>query len=303
MINQYLIFRKFIGLLGHLKFPYKLRANLYDIYYRYINNKLNSEFKIAEKDLNNESTKSTNSVKPNMKKNIWVFWWQGADNMPDIVKKCVDSIQRHDTGHKVVLLTKYNIKRYTHLPNYIYEKLNQKKITLTHFSDILRFNLLHYYGGLWVDATVYCVSNLPNKCFKSLYTASGGYARDHSNVSLGKWTSFLFGGNAYQPLFVFMDNFFQLYWRLNNHLIEYFLVDYALNYAYQHNIGGFKSYVNEKVISCPNIFKMINLLNVKYDPQEYKNLILGTSFFKLTYKKRFKKGNTFYYFLLNTKNK
>lgn len=36
---------------------------------------------------------------------IWVCWWQGKENMPDIVKACYNSIQKHACNHPVILIT------------------------------------------------------------------------------------------------------------------------------------------------------------------------------------------------------
>ncbi len=36
---------------------------------------------------------------------IWICWWQGIDQAPSIVKKCVDSIRKHAGNHKVIIIT------------------------------------------------------------------------------------------------------------------------------------------------------------------------------------------------------
>lgn len=38
--------------------------------------------------------------------NIWIFWWQGYDNAPGIVKKCINSARNNAGSHPVILLTK-----------------------------------------------------------------------------------------------------------------------------------------------------------------------------------------------------
>ena len=93
-------------------------------------------------------------------KNIWVFWWQGKDRMPSLVEKCYQSVIRNKGRRHVILITKDNIKQYATIPDYIYEKVNNGEITLTHLSDILRFNLLNEYGGLWIDSTIYLTDSL-----------------------------------------------------------------------------------------------------------------------------------------------
>lgn len=51
---------------------------------------------------------------------IWIFWWQGASNMPSIVKKCYQSIIKNKNNAEVILITKDNIRNYANLPEYIY---------------------------------------------------------------------------------------------------------------------------------------------------------------------------------------
>ena len=91
---------------------------------------------------------------------VWVFWWQGLESAPARVKACVDSIKRNAANRDVIVITKDNVSKYTDLPDYVFRKLAEGKITLTHFSDILRFNLLKLHGGLWMDATLYAVRPL-----------------------------------------------------------------------------------------------------------------------------------------------
>ena len=53
---------------------------------------------------------------------IWICWWQGLDNAPDIVKACVNSIKKNAGGHKVVIITDENYKDFVTFPTFIEEK-------------------------------------------------------------------------------------------------------------------------------------------------------------------------------------
>ena len=92
---------------------------------------------------------------------IWVCWWDGKENMPEIVKVCFQSVCNHSAGHPVRLVTKHNYQEYVIIPVYIVEKFNRGMITITHFSDILRMSLLCQHGGFWVDATILMTKPLP----------------------------------------------------------------------------------------------------------------------------------------------
>lgn len=85
---------------------------------------------------------------------IWICWWQGEANMPDIVKVCYASAKHHAGQHPVILITEQNYQEYATMPDYILQKVKNHEISLTHFSDMLRINLLKEHGGIWADSTL-----------------------------------------------------------------------------------------------------------------------------------------------------
>lgn len=218
---------------------------------------------------------------------IWVFWWQGEHAAPRVVRVCVETMRRHAANRDVVIITKDNIREYCNLPDYIYEKVDNHSITLTHFSDIVRFNLLHHHGGLWMDATLYVANALnEDRCFGSFYTCSGFDDPTHFFVTEGKWTGFFIGGSADESLFAFMNSFFLCYWKTNSELIDYFLIDYALRYAYEHRIGSLWNWVRtQNGKDDPKLFDLAPLLAKEYDLTVWERLTSDTSVFKLSWKK------------------
>ena len=213
---------------------------------------------------------------------IWVFWWQGKNKMPSLVKKCYRSIISNRGKRKVILITQNNIKEYTTIPDYIYKKVNERKISLTHLSDILRFNLLNNFGGLWIDATIFVNDSLDVFNTNKLFTLSGYPDEKHFNVSYGRWTGFFIGGPKNSVLFNFMDTFFRAYWKYNDDLIDYFLIDYCLNYAWNKNLSNFKLIKNS---TNPHLFDLQSNLNKKYNNESIQKLTYNTRVFKLSYKK------------------
>lgn len=84
------------------------------------------------------------------------FGWLGEENAPEIVRYCIKSIRCNAGSHPVNIVTEENYLQFTDIPKYVIEKMQVEKITLTHFSDILRMNLIANNGGLWLDATIFC---------------------------------------------------------------------------------------------------------------------------------------------------
>ncbi|WP_271901447.1 capsular polysaccharide synthesis protein [Limosilactobacillus reuteri] len=227
---------------------------------------------------------------------IWIFWWQGEEQMPALVRRCYNSVKEHSGKHKVILINKDNFNNYTDISPIIMDKLKKKIISLTHFSDIVRFNLLKNHGGLWLDATVLVVKNINNKYYNTLFTCSGYEDYSHFFITKGNWCGFIMGGCASNPLFNFMDTFFKIYWNNHNKLVDYFLIDYGLNYAWEKNIGDFKYYTNfYKGKNNRNLFKLQPLLSSNFNKSQWNFLLRNTDMFKLTYKRKFNGNENTYY--------
>lgn len=218
---------------------------------------------------------------------IWVFWWQGEIAAPRVVRVCIETMREHGANRDVVIITKDNIREYCNLPDYIYEKVDNHNITLTHLSDIVRFNLLHNHGGLWMDATLYVANSLNNdRCFDSFYTCSGFDDPTNFFVTEGKWTGFFMGGSADEPLFQFMNSFFLCYWKANSELIDYFLIDYVLRYAYEHRIGSLWNWTKAQTgKDNPKLFDLASLMVKEFDLTVWERLTSDTCVFKLSWKK------------------
>ena len=94
-------------------------------------------------------------------KTIWVCWFQGLKQAPEIVQRCVASIKLHMPEYEICILTAENIFDFVTLPEPIIRKYQSGTITHTHFSYILRTALLVQPGGIWLDATVLLTDAIP----------------------------------------------------------------------------------------------------------------------------------------------
>ena len=90
---------------------------------------------------------------------IYIFWYQGFENAPEIVKRCVGSWKTCNKNWQINLLDKTNITKYVEF-DFENKAINNKSIA--HKSDLLRLKLLMENGGVWVDATTYCIEPLDN---------------------------------------------------------------------------------------------------------------------------------------------
>ena len=92
---------------------------------------------------------------------VWICWFQGEEVAPPLVKACIASVRKNLCEYDVIVLTQKNISDYVKFPEYIESKWEKGKIPFAHYSDLLRIELLCKYGGIWIDATVYCTSKVP----------------------------------------------------------------------------------------------------------------------------------------------
>lgn len=228
--------------------------------------------------------------------NVWLFWWQGLnEDTPVVVKKCIDSIIANAGDRKVIIIDQDNYSKYVSIPDYIMSKLDRKQITLTHFSDILRLALLSEYGGIWMDATLFMVEKFPRDMENySIYSIKHNKFSDY-HVCKGKWSGFFLAcGENNSALKLFRDFFYE-YWKNEDSLITYFLIDCIIAICYE-NINEIRTAIDIVPTNNENVFELQNNLFNDYNEEEYLKMKINTHVFKLSWKLDFASDNknTFY---------
>lgn len=229
---------------------------------------------------------------------IWSVWWQGTENVPDLVKMCFASINMHRGEHSFIIITKDNYRKYIDLPEHIIRKVQAGIITLTHLSDIIRFCLLAKYGGLWVDATILATENISAEIFGYDYYVIRHEENPGSyGVNRDRWISFLQAGKKGNQLCKFGYDFLVEYWKDRNFLIDYMLIDYAIEIAYEE-FPECKRLIDAVPLNNPAVDSLRPIMNEEYDAVSFEKLMEATNFFKLTYKHKLVKAKddheTFY---------
>jgi hypothetical protein len=200
--------------------------------------------------------------------------------MPEIVRICYHSLLNNNNGHPVYLLTQNNFQDFVNLPDYILEKKAQGLIALAHFSDILRAELLFQYGGMWVDAMILVTRPIQ---FPDLELFSIKKQTDYEYVSQFRWTGFLFYCKKGNLLFAFLRTFLREYWQKENRLVDYLLLDYGIDMAYDYLPEVKKMldaipYNNERVLDL----KETCLSYMDFDQASFLRLTEDTQFHKFT---------------------
>lgn len=226
---------------------------------------------------------------------IWVFWGQGEESMPALIKACYKQLVALN-GDAVTLVTNQNVHEFLDIPAVIYEKVERGAISWAHFSDIIRTSLLARYGGLWLDATVWTTRQFPFEEFGEMpfYSANGKVAVSSRAVRF--WTSFqwnwsgwcLYASNKNEVLFSFVSEMLINLAQREKYLLDYVLVDYCIYYACRKlpGVGDAMSECNKTEFRQRN--RLAELMNRPYNEQEYEQLTATDYVFKLSFRANYK---------------
>ena len=212
---------------------------------------------------------------------IWLCWWQGEKDMPQTIRNCVDSISYHHKDCSIVIIDKDNYSDYVEIPKGILDKVERKVITLTQLSDILRCGILDKYGGIWLDAALFCTSH--GHWENEIFFSPKIRCENNDHISGFKWVPGCIGAIPQFPLFGFAFQCFKKYWERYSFLVDFLMVDYIFELAYRNNtivqeIIDRRPYDNEGIHSSRYLF------NEKCDESVYQQLIKNNTFLSLTWR-------------------
>lgn len=221
--------------------------------------------------------------KPVGKKLIWVMWWQGEENMPEVVKICYKRLLKVSEGCEVNLITQDNFADFVKLPEHIMNKFSEGKISLAHFSDVIRCFLLRDYGGVWLDATIYA-EKLPTCLFENEFYTLHAPGLFEEMIHRGDWSTFLLssGFKSYM-LFSLLSELYVEYWRNQEYAIDYLFFDFFVRI-----IVDLKREIAESIFSIEEDRGYYNLnldINDNYCKSEMDKILSESPIQKLTYKK------------------
>lgn len=158
-------------------------------------------------------------IKPKI---IWFCWLQGIEKAPKLVQVVLKSIQKQLPDYEIKLLTANNYAQYTNIPDYITNKWIKGVISNTHFSDILRTNVLINQGGTWIDSTAFLTGAIPEDIekasiffFRTFKPGSLGHILNSSNWFISSCKD--------NPVLKTIQSFLYTYWKKNNSVKDYFI--------------------------------------------------------------------------------
>lgn len=214
---------------------------------------------------------------------IWICWFQGLENAPEIVRKCYYSMKKNLHKHKIILITSSNINKYVLFPSYIMDKWKAGIITNTHMTDLLRLELLTTYGGTWIDATVLCTEDekrIPSYFFDSelFFYQCLKPGRDGQSTYMSSW---FISARSHNKVLEATKALCYEYWKKNDELIDYYLLHDFLSIVLEHYPEDWN-----KIVPRDNATPHELLLRMfdSYDDRTWKAIRAQSPFHKLSYK-------------------
>lgn len=224
-----------------------------------------------------------------MDSKIWVFWWQGIDNAPELVKLCIESIKKNLDNHELIIIDKNNLEKYINLPDYIYQKFNKGEMCTANFADIIRVALLAEYGGIWLDATIFMTSPFNDEFYNYEFCSNKRKNQPTSLLYPAKcrWGTYFLASGKENLLFKYVRDVFYEYWKYHDMCIDYGMIDFVIDLAYDNN-EKVRKMMDEAPYYGEKIHYLLPLLNDVYNVEEYKEIIAENNIHKLSYKVKLK---------------
>lgn len=218
--------------------------------------------------------------KKEISKIIWICWFQGIENAPELVQKCVKNNISKIYGYKKIILTSKNFTKYIKIKPLILKKWKQGIISNTAFSNILRLEILIKHGGIWMDSTVLFtgkefpryVTKYPLFMFSSWKWITG----DIRPVS----TWFISAQKGHPFLKAVRDCLYK-YWTDKNELVTYFIFHMFVAMVIERYPIMYSQFT--RISNVPPHYMQFELQD-RYSEIRFKELTDMASIHKLTYK-------------------
>ena len=213
---------------------------------------------------------------------IFTLWLQGEQQAPPLVHACIDSI-RKQSGAEVVVLDAQSLSDWIDLPEVILRKWKDGLMCAAHFSDFCRVELLHRHGGVWMDATDYLPSPLPEWLWEAdFFVYKGG---DIATGSYGGIQNcFIRGAKGAYLLKVWREAILA-YWENEDRPIDYFVHQLLFSAAVKENPRAAELYAAmPSMVQDPTHVLWFGYGDKPYDEDLYHSICSKALFQKMNYK-------------------
>lgn len=244
-----------------------------------------------ENRLNQLGVRNTQKKKLDNRIPVFIFWDQGFENAPEIITICQKSVDKFFSREKynIIRLNRDNYSEYIDIPNSIIKLWDN--FSFNHQSDIIRTMLLYTYGGIWLDATYFFVSPIPNEIIDSdffVYKYLDLYKYNKAALSLiicQKGNELI--GRTLLGLLSYCIK--------KRKFRFYLMINYIFSFAINANNGTIDEFNKIPFRIAQNNRMLIKKINEPFDEIEWRYICSLTCCFKMSHKAKIvDKENTFY---------
>lgn len=228
-----------------------------------------------------ESVTHTHNIIENQ--SIFMYWKQGWENAPELVKRCLASVKANADGHPLILLDETNLDQYIKMPAFIEKKHAEGIIPEANYSDMLRTCLLLQYGGYWLDATCLLTSSFPKVIDKSDYFMFQRHLFPDwaSPIKCSNW---FIHSKKDSPILRGMKNWLFNYWQRKNYIINYYMFHFALSVLVEEDKKCKELWQSMPYVCNMNPHVLLFSFSCKYTPEYYQFIKDSCFIHKLSYK-------------------
>lgn len=262
------------------------------LYYKKVKKKLEHRYlKYAGRDPENLSFGLCDDENPS-----WIYWKQGIDKAPQIVKCCIDSVFKH-AKTPIILLDNRNVDNYVKLPSNIIKKNQKGIISDAALADLIRLSLLEHFGGTWIDATVFLSGAIPDYILKADFFAfRDTFGLIKNSALISNW---FLHAKKHNEIIKIARNMSYSYFEKEKYPLEYLLVYIFLTIAFEQNKD---KGINFPYANSDYSHQLFYALAQPYNQRIMEQIMQYTPIHKLSYKltkETLQSSNSFYRRILN----
>ena len=247
------------NILWQLRFKYDRREAFKDIEYKLpiIENRILPY-------LNKYKGKKTDLSESTIEKNIFIFWWDGFENAPPIVKDCLSSVYRCYTDYNIIKVSKNNYKYYTDIDINIIRSFEKGKISVQKNN-----------GGMWIDATIFFEKKcdlfeaLKKQSFNTLNFYSSSKFLTYKSEECS-WSGYFIAARKGSILVEAINYIFERYYLEYQEYTTYFFIDAVFMlckiYEIDDNVLKKSTYING------DMFILHKLLDHQFNIFEFEKI-------------------------------
>ena len=211
---------------------------------------------------------------------LWLYWHQGEEQAPKLVAQCLQTWRDLNSNWKVRVLHRETLREHISVDDL------PSDITLQALSDVIRLRLLRKYGGVWVDATAYCVRPLEDWLLQLMASGFFAFTLPAHDRLIGSWFLAACEGS---PLIKTWESAATRYWRVRRRADAYFWVHYLFEFVTFQDPVAEIIWSNTPIVDSRDCWRVFAVLRTEQSVQEYralayKSMAEGAPFQRLSHK-------------------